>query len=328
MSDTLPRTYRQPSFRGQIGIARTDITPPVGIYSRNWGAAAHDVADSIHRSLTLTALTLSTGPDQPPLVLVDADLGWWRGLDVFRRFQKQVLDALDLEAGQLIFALSHTHAGPPLMDADEALPGCDILKTWMEELPRATIATVRDALAAPFDGIIDWTTGRCTLATVRDLPDPDPKADRFLCGYSPEGEPDDTLIVGRITDSAGQMRATLVNYACHPTTLAWDNTAISPDYIGAMRQTMQDVTGAPAMFLLGRAASWHRGTSTSGTRTSRTGMVGSLLLRHWERSTTWSHQQRSWSSTDRWNRALHLPSGSTGPRRFHKSFARWKPLSN
>ncbi|MFG0295077.1 MAG: alkaline ceramidase [Maioricimonas sp. JB045] len=251
MSDTLPRTYRQPSFRGQIGIARTDITPPVGIYSRNWGAAAHDVADSIHRSLTLTALTLSTGPDQPPLVLVDADLGWWRGLDVFRRFQKQVLDALDLEVGQLIFALSHTHAGPPLMDADEALPGCDILKTWMEELPRATIATVREALADPFDGIIDWTTGRCTLATVRDLPDPDPKVDRFLCGYSPEGEPDDTLIVGRITDSAGQMRATLVNYACHPTTLAWDNTAISPDYIGAMRQTMQDVTGAPAMFLLG-----------------------------------------------------------------------------
>ncbi|MFG0333301.1 MAG: alkaline ceramidase [Maioricimonas sp. JB049] len=251
MTDTNVRGYRQPSFRGRIGIARTDMTPPVGIYSRNWGAAAHDVADSIHRPLTLTVLTLSTGEGAPPLVLVDPDLGWWRGLEVFRAFQTQLLEALDLQPGQLIFALSHTHAGPPLMDADESLPGCDLLNSWMKQLPEATIRTVREALDSTFEGILDWTTGRCGLATVRDFPDPDPEADRILCGYSPDGEPDDTLLVGRISDEGGGVRGTLVNYACHPTTLAWDNTAISPDYIGAMRQTMQDVTGAPALFLLG-----------------------------------------------------------------------------
>src|SRR5262249_34891748 len=43
----------------------------------------------------------------------------------------------------------------------------------------------------------------------------------------------------------------LVNYACHPTTLAWDNAAISPDYVGAMRETIEDATNAPALFLLG-----------------------------------------------------------------------------
>jgi hypothetical protein len=42
-----------------------------------------------------------------------------------------------------------------------------------------------------------------------------------------------------------------VNYACHPTTLAWDNRAISPDYVGAMRETIQKQTGAPSLFLLG-----------------------------------------------------------------------------
>jgi hypothetical protein len=42
-----------------------------------------------------------------------------------------------------------------------------------------------------------------------------------------------------------------VNYACHPTTLAWENEAISPDYVGAMRETIQQVTSAPALFLLG-----------------------------------------------------------------------------
>jgi hypothetical protein len=45
-------------FCGQIGIAREDITPPVGIYAKNWGAATHDVAEGIHRPLTATVLTL------------------------------------------------------------------------------------------------------------------------------------------------------------------------------------------------------------------------------------------------------------------------------
>ena len=102
-----------------------------------------------------------------------------------------------------------------------------------------------------FSATLDWHTGTCSLATVRDLPDPDTEKSRYLCGYDPEGEPDDTLVLGRITDEHGKLRGTLVNYACHPTTLAAENTAISPDYVGAMRETMENATSAPAMFLLG-----------------------------------------------------------------------------
>jgi hypothetical protein len=43
-----------------------------------------------------------------------------------------------------------------------------------------------------------------------------------------------------------------VNYACHPTTLAWDNKLISPDFIGAMRDVVEEHTsGAPCLFLQG-----------------------------------------------------------------------------
>lgn len=69
------------AFTGRVGVAREDITPPVGIYARNWGAAKHDTAESIHRPLTLTALTLASHAGDGPLVLVAADLGWWRALD-------------------------------------------------------------------------------------------------------------------------------------------------------------------------------------------------------------------------------------------------------
>jgi hypothetical protein len=223
----------------------------VGIYARNWGAAKHDVARAIHRPLTLTAMTLAPAEGQQTLVFVDTDLGWWKSLQTFREFQNRLLQALALEAADFIFALSHTHSAPPLMDVEDSLPGSDLHRTWFKELFEITVRTVRQAMERQFSGAIEWHTGRCNLATNRDLPDPDPSKPRIVCGYNPNGDADDALLVGRITDDTGRIRATLVNYACHPTTLAWDNEAISPDYVGAMRETVQNATNAPTLFLLG-----------------------------------------------------------------------------
>ena len=244
------KNSHHPAFQGQFGIARTDITPPVGVYSRNWGAAMHDVADSIHRPLLLTVLTLAQAGQKPSLVFIDADLGWWKTPRTATQFRQRLLKELALPPENLIFALSHTHSGPPLMDADDSLPGSDLLQAWMDGLFEKTVSTVRNALADTFAGTMDWQTGRCNLATARDLPDPSGE-DRILCGFQPGAEADDTLLLGRICDDSGSIRATLVNYACHPTTLGWENTAISPDYIGAMRETLQKATGAPAFFALG-----------------------------------------------------------------------------
>jgi hypothetical protein len=55
-----------------------------------------------------------------------------------------------------------------------------------------------------------------------------------------------------------------VNYACHPTTLAWENTLVSPDYPGAMRETVESAVNAPCVFLQG----------ASGDLGPREGFVG------------------------------------------------------
>ena len=39
----------------RFGVATRDITPPVGIYARSWGAATHEVAEGVHRPFTATA---------------------------------------------------------------------------------------------------------------------------------------------------------------------------------------------------------------------------------------------------------------------------------
>jgi hypothetical protein len=60
------------------------------------------------------------------------------------------------------------------------------------------------------------------------------------------------LLVGRVVADDGSSIATIVNYACHPTILAWQNTLLSPDYIGAMRELVErETASAPCLFLQG-----------------------------------------------------------------------------
>lgn len=96
---------------------------------------------------------------------------------------------------------------------------------------------------------LSWQYGKCNLATNRDLPEK--KKKRFVVGFNPDKNGDDTLLVGRVTNEKNQILGTIVNYACHPTTLAWDNRLISPDYIGTMRDMIELETNAPCLFLQG-----------------------------------------------------------------------------
>ncbi len=245
-----PITSPAPStFQGYIGVCQKDITPPVGIYARNWGAATHDEAGGIHRPMTLTSITFGQEPDAAPLVLIGADLGWWKNAAHERILREAILEALSLQASDLMFCLSHTHAGPGICLDDAHKPGGHLIKPYFEQLIQTSVEAIREALDASRPAILTWRYGECNLAVNRDFPDPD--GERILTGYNPGKPADNTLLVGRITDETGRITGTLVNYACHPTTLAWQNKLISPDYIGAMREVTEGNTGAPCLFLQG-----------------------------------------------------------------------------
>ena len=251
-TDSAPPGFRHPGFDGRIGFARADITPPIGIYARNWGAAAHDLAESLHRPLNLTAMVVSDRDAGQQLVLLEGDLGWWRGLDVWARFQARLLTALRLEPESLIFSLTHSHSAPPLMHADPRLPGGALPGVWLDSILETSIAVVAEATARREPAALEWHTGCCRLAQTRDLASPEPPTGRRICGFDPSRQADSTLLLGRATDAEGKIMGVLVNYACHPTTLAFDNRSISPDYVGEMRATIErEIGGAPALFLQG-----------------------------------------------------------------------------
>lgn len=244
-----PEPFRPAAFRGRAGVARRDITPPPGIYSRNWGTAPTSTAQGIHQPLMLAALAIGEEDEAvPPFVLLSLDLGWWRSKveeDAFGRIPIE----LGLDPARFIVALSHTHAGPIFCPGEADKPGGDLIAPYLAELCHKAAAAVREAIDSVRPALIEAATGRCALATNRDLKDSD--ADRYLVGWNPGVPADDLLLVARVTDLTGKMVATLVNYACHPTILAWDNVLISPDYVGTLTRVIERETGAPCLFLQG-----------------------------------------------------------------------------
>ena len=240
---------RTPTSLARVGIALADMTPPIGIYHRLWGAARHDRATGVHRPLVAAVLLFAPVTGQEPAVArVYLDLaGLARGQhDALARM---VAEAAGLPAERVTLGYSHTHSGGWHMPDRVNLPGGELIEPYLDRLAATLYDTTTRAAASMVEATITYATGRCALAANRDYWDAE--RERFVCGFNPDASADQTLVVARVTSAEGRLIATLVNYACHPTTLAWENSLISPDYVGAMRETVEQATGAPCVFALG-----------------------------------------------------------------------------
>lgn len=244
-----PLQVAAPAVAVTAGAARRDITPPIGIFSGMWGAAAWDQVTAVHRPLTATALATEDG-DGTRTVLVSIDHGAWRRREDEWALRSAVLAAAGLAEHELLVTLTHTHSSCSLCSDDHDRPGGEHIHAYLEQLTSAVVEAVCTAMASMRPVAVQWSTGECDIVGVRDQP----HGDRYLVGWDQRREPDRTVVVGRISemgDGPGHVVATLVNFACHGTCLGWENSAVSPDYVGAMRELVEDGVGGLCLFVQG-----------------------------------------------------------------------------
>ncbi len=235
--------------RCQFGVAVRDVTPPLGIYARSWGAAKHDVMKGVHRPFSASAAIIRSTDGDTELALVAVDLGWFQDVNDEKELRDIIKARTGLETPNLLVNLSHTHAGPNMVSSASDKPGVEFVKPHLHHIANQISEAILEARNKMESAWITYGYGKCELAQNRDFFDTE--LNRWGCGYNPGGHADDTLLVGRVTNDDGKILATLVNYACHPTTLAWDNYLLSPDFIGAMREVLEREFDAPALFLQG-----------------------------------------------------------------------------
>lgn len=234
---------------GKVGVAQLDITPPIGIYHRMWGAAKHDQATGVHRPLMLSVLWMENSEStSEKFVLITMDHCILDGAEI-KAIRKLVSTSCNINEFNVVVSLSHTHGSGWMSRGRSNLPGGELIGPYLDGLIQKCASTALNAMDNSQSAFVTFGSTRCNLAAHRDYYDETSK--QFVCGFNPEGLADDTVLLARIENADGKCFATLVNYACHPTTLAWENTKISPDYIGSMREIIEKETLAPCLFLQG-----------------------------------------------------------------------------
>ena len=151
-------------FEGLFAAARREITPSLDVRARCWGMARHDLPTGVHRPLTLTALVLQSLGGLP-LLLISADLSWFRRADDEWRVRGPILQELGLPPENVLFHIIHTHAGPSL-NADEAdRPGGDKVGPYLDLLAKRSIDAATEAISRLAPGKLEWATGHCSNAS-------------------------------------------------------------------------------------------------------------------------------------------------------------------
>lgn len=236
----------------RFALAQCTITPPIGIYHRMWGAATHDRSEGVHRPLTATAMLFapvdSRHRPEEAFLLVALDLCVMCDAELDPLIEA-IVAAVGLNPSQISVSFGHTH-GVGLYSPDRVdLPGGELIPSYLQQLNRSVGNLAAECLENLEPVAIHYGSGWCGLATNRDFHDPERGIP--VCGYNPDQTADGCVTVARITRSDQTLAGSVVNYACHPTSLAWENRLISPDYPGAMRELIETATDAPCVFLQG-----------------------------------------------------------------------------
>jgi len=256
MSTTI---LHSPSSRCEFGIAWTDITPPVGMYHRMWGAASHDRSTGIHRPLRTTVVVMRPLGGGPGTVLVSLDHCLLRAPEM-EALLSETCRLTELTRSELLVTFSHTHSAGYLSRDRADFPGGDLIGPYLDVLPGKIAEAFRAAQANSQPVTLTYGSTNCEMGCQRDYLDED--RGHYVCGFNPDAAVPLPLNVVRVTADVGQetslpntgetpvLRATIVNYPCHTTTLAWENTLVSPDYVGALREVVERETNVPCLFLL------------------------------------------------------------------------------
>ncbi|MEX2261471.1 MAG: neutral/alkaline non-lysosomal ceramidase N-terminal domain-containing protein [Bryobacteraceae bacterium] len=254
----------------QAGVARADITPPVGLAHLNWGSQTHVEGVAIDPvGMFATALVLSDGRQKFAMVDVDA-LFAHDAEEIIQRASRHT----KIPAAHIRLGATHTHAGPSVSSVRGPL-GVDL--TPYLELQRRYRAMVADkvvgAIIQAADALrpvhIHGGVGNGSININRrvrakgDLP--------AAVGRNPEGFVDRQLPVVRIDDAQGKPYAVIANFQCHGTVLAYENKFFSPDWIGMARKVVERaLPGAKCLYFQGAA----------GNQGPIEGFTGDLAVAH------------------------------------------------
>jgi len=226
----------------RAGIGRRSLTPPGGVFLVGYGH--RNVGNrGVHDDIWATALVLDDGSSQVAIVALDLLTINEHTVDAVRRILAPI---------EVVLCCSHTHSGP-IAYADERSSRRN--RGFVAVLVDRIVAAVNDAAANLVPARMEFGESVAEVGINRRERESD---GRIEIGRNPDGACDRSVqVVGFWGDDGGSSPyrlATLVNFACHGTTLGPSNLLVSADWIGSMRDRVEAELGGLVLFLQGAGA--------------------------------------------------------------------------
>lgn len=231
----------------RAGVGRCDITPAPGTPQGGWGAQTHQRGLEADMPMYASALVLEQQGAHTLILDVDAigfNAEWTETIVV------AVVELTGIPRANIRFSCTHTHAGPNTFRLENILEGRDMAQSYLASLPVRIAGAAWRAMQSMVDVRVGAGMGSSSINRNRRVIAPDGEC---IVGVNDAAIADHSLGVIRFDREDGTCLATIVHYACHPTTCGWQNIRFTPDFPGPMRQTVEQEIGGMCFFLQGAA---------------------------------------------------------------------------
>lgn len=237
----------------EVGMARIDITPEDPIRLAGYASASrNEESEGVIHNLQAKALAFGSNA-QEPSILITVDL---IGIpeEVTQQLSEKLSKKFGMDPAQLVILASHTHGGPEVGNLLNILHfnGNSFEDSIFPEDQLIRIAEYRDRLNKKLEEV--------AVAAMEDrrpaLVSSGVGQANFARNRREGGGPvDPALPLLRVTDLDGSLRAVLVNYACHGTTLPGDINEIHGDWMSEAQKLIEaNHPGVMAMVSIGAGA--------------------------------------------------------------------------
>jgi hypothetical protein len=246
------------------GAGRTEITPAPGTPQGGWGAQTHQRGIGADMPMYATALALSDGENTGVILDVDS-IGF--NSEWTECYLNSISKLTGLDREHIRLSCTHVHSGPNTFRLAIISEGRDMAERYLEELSDHLAGAAWQAIRNLQPVRVGAGSGSSRVGVNRRFRLPD---GRMAVGRNWAGKVDHTVRVVRFDDLNHQPVAVLVNYACHPTIVGWQNQYFTPDYPGVVRKVVERDIGGKCLFLQG----------ATGNITPRLGFTGDLSVYH------------------------------------------------
>lgn len=228
------------------GFSKSNISPPLGAPLAGF-AAREGMCQGIHDELYARAMILENSDRAVAFVSLDVLA---LPSDFVNEARERIQARTGIRRDGIVIAATHTHAGPVTVKTFFN-PEDSLDQNLMAHIADAIVESVSSAWTGRKPARVGVGQGRVEgIGVNRRTPDKMPV--------------DEEIGIIKVEDQAGEVRAVLMNYSCHPTVLGSDNLLATGDfpYFAVERVERELGDGAFAMFVNGTQGNISMGHSS------------------------------------------------------------------